>query len=163
MCTVEDFRRLVRPTARGRIISRENPRRSTVRAMSAISQVFPLNSVRPTNVGTTTCPTKKDVGEAIRNNKFSGLQVAHGNINHLPNADQQVKSKIFQVLNLPLNAIRIQCEDNHMVSRKRRLVIASQLSFHTRSMGNISLIRKLDAQALSLKNLRADIIRRGKK
>ena len=61
--------------------------------MSAISQVFPLNSVRPTNVGTTTCPTKKDVGEAIRNNKFSGLQVAHGNINHLPNADQQVKSK----------------------------------------------------------------------
>jgi len=131
--------------------------------------MFPLNSVRPSNVGTIICPTKRDVGEAIRNNEFSCLQVAHGNINHPPNADQQVKSKISQALNcivtnLPLNAIRIQLADDHMVSRKRGFVIESHQSFHTRSMGNISLIRKLDAQALGLsKNLRADIIRRLKK
>lgn len=68
-------------------------------------------------------------------------------------ADQQVKSKIFQALNcivtnLPLNAIRI--EDDHMVSRKRRFDISSHLSFQTGSMGNISLIWRLAAQALAL-------------
>ncbi|KIJ99041.1 hypothetical protein K443DRAFT_680279 [Laccaria amethystina LaAM-08-1] len=45
MCTLEDLRRFVRPIARGRIVTR----RSTVRGMNAISQVFPLNSVRPSN------------------------------------------------------------------------------------------------------------------